>query len=139
MTLTANEASVELRSVLNTAWLPSGHPILWDGKEDVRPKDGTTPWAFVVYSVLTSEVAALADERIRRYRRFGTLTVQVFTPRGDGYTEGEALGKLLTDAMESKRTPGGLIFRKVNSARIGRSGLYSQINVTSQYEYDEVR
>ena len=144
MSLSAEAAAVEIRNTVYGFWNAGpptqGVKFIFPDKEDGRPTDGTSPWAELAFSDSLSQVGGFAAEGQRRlYERFGTLTLAIYTPRGDGYTLGHSLARVVTEGLEAYCSSNGVIFRKVLAARIGRSGNYSQINVTAEYEYNESR
>lgn len=139
MSLDYAAARDEMLTLFSTAWQTTGHPVLFeDAPTDQRPADGS-PWARVSIRHAGGEQATLAGETgMRRWRRTGTLFVQVFTPRGNGFALADSLGKVAAHAFQGKRTPGGVWFRDVSMREIGPDGPWMQVNVTAAFEYDEV-
>src|SRR3546814_15437027 len=72
----------------------------------------------------------------RRFRRTGILTIQIFTPFGDGLTIGDPLVDLVVDALEGEDTGSDRNeFRSVTANEVGDEGVWHQTNVTSGFEY----
>lgn len=138
--MTPTEADEDIRAAIRAAW-PSDYPLIWEDQEDTRPKDGQTPWGRASFNTNSSQLAGFGpvDEGVRIYRNFGTLTVQVFAPRGDGYTVAMGIAETVVDYLQDTETSGGTLFRNVFPRRIGRDKLYSQVNVTAEFEYDSVK
>lgn len=142
MTATAAEARVEIQTTVNVAWLADASsqnlPLLWEDKPEAPPDSGA--WARVTLRHATGRQATLRGATgERRFRRTGTLTVQIFTPHGEGLTLNDTLSKIITDALEGVTTASGVIFRDVRPNEIGPDGKWYQTNVLAGFEYDEVR
>ena len=76
----------------------------------------------------------------RRFRRNGVVTVQIFTPFGDGLTTSDPLVDLVIDALEGEETGSDRIeFKNVSANEVGHDGVWHQTNVTAEFEYDRVK
>jgi len=141
MSLTRAEAIDEMLTVFHGAWSPTGHPVKYDNVGAISPPPTTTsPWARVVLRHATSEQATLSGVAgNRRFRRSGSITVQIFTPVGEGLPSDEDLPKIVQDAYEGVTTPGGVIFRSVAISEIGSDREWFQVNVVASFEYDEIK
>lgn len=156
MTATITEARDDILGRFRTAWLadPLSAPIAvkWpdvaQGEFPPKTEDAdknVIPWARI--TVLHNpgaggESAISGDGGVaarRRYTRLGTVTVNIFTARGDGRTLSDQLVIIAMRAFESQRTPNGVIFRNVRPTGVGKDGAYYQANVVCDFEYDEVR
>lgn len=98
------------------------------------------PYVRVSVRHLTGEQATLAGALgTRTFRRDGIVTVQVFTPTGDGFTEADILAPIAKNAFEGASTASGVWFRNVRYNEIGTFGAWFQINVIADFIYDEIR
>jgi len=98
-------------------------------------------WARVDIKHNTSRKATLSNGvGMRRFRRTGLLTVQIFTPPGDGQVLSDQLTIIVKNAFEGVTTsPGRVMFRDVWLREVGQGGNFYQVNVLAEFEYDEVR
>ncbi len=75
----------------------------------------------------------------QRFRRFGLVTVQIYTISGDGLSVNDVLVQLALDAFEGQRTGLDRIeFRNVRSNEIGQTGPWFQTNVIAEFVYDRI-
>jgi len=141
-TLTA--ARDAILTQFKTVWDTQASPIakvLWQDSDDEVPK-GTESWARVTVVHNQGRQATLVGQTgNRRFRRFGLVTVQVFTPIDDGLTKNDILAKLAIDAFEGQTAGGGdrVEFRNVRSNEVGPDGTWFQTNVFAEFEYDEIK
>lgn len=143
MTATYNQAKDEILGAFRTAWLADAlsldYPIrYWDVAYQADP---LTPWARATVVHQDGEQVTLSNESgARRFRRFGVVTVQVFTEWGKNTTLGPGLAKITSEAFEGVTTsPGRVIFRNVRVNEVGQDGQWFQTNVLADFEYDEIR
>ena len=150
MTATITEAYDAILTTFKDAWdadsTASSVPVQYQDvpKDDFPAKAATaSAWArvTVLHNPATGGQATLSGEvGNRRFRRFGTITVNIFTPVGDGKKLAHELQTVAMRAFEGVRTTGtGVIFRNVRHTEIGPEGEYDQNNVLAEFEYDEVR
>lgn len=96
-----------------------------------------TPWARVTiqHNEVTQSLAGEAGTR--RFGRHGTLFVQIFSPLGQGqselYTLAQAVNNGFADAREC------VWFRNIRTREAKPSGAFEQINVLTDFTYDDVR
>ena len=84
-------------------------------------------------------MAAFTPETRKRYTATGTVTAQIFSPRGDGLKVGGDAAMVVRNAFEGQDTPGGIEFKNVRIREVGPSGTWYQINVLADFTYDEMR
>lgn len=112
-----------------------------DTKQDI-PTASTTPlqtWARVQITHGPGSQTSLADSSGKtRYTKFGLLTIQVFTPVGDGLTNADTLVESLESGVRNVSTPNGVWFKNVRSNEIGVDGPWFQTNVLAEFQYDQV-
>lgn len=140
MTATMSQARDEVYAKFAAAWAATELPILYpDTKAEPIPATGA--WCRITVSHNTSRHATLGGETgNRRFRRFGIVTVQIFTEYGDGQVTADRLATIARDAFEGEVTsPGRVIFRNVRVVDVGQDGPWTQTNVLAEFEYDEIR
>lgn len=143
---TIKEARNEILDHFTTAWNAGTPPIpllLYDDKHEDLPADA--PYArIVVKHNLTPRVTIGAPVALggngARFRRFGIVTVQIFTISGDGLTTADDLVDLAVDAFEGESTGSDRIeFRATRPNEIGQDGPWFQTNVIAEFDYDRVK
>jgi hypothetical protein len=143
MTTTLTQARDEILTVFRDAWLASSEsnalPVLYPDTDDELPDSGA--WARVSVRHGTGGQATLANhDGQRRYRHTGFVTVELYTPRGDGLVLNDQLSTIVKHAFEGVTTcPGQVIFRRVRVNEVGPDGQWFHTNVLVDFEYDEVR
>lgn len=145
MTLTLAQARDAVGLLINTAWIAapasSAIPMLWDNVKGDKPgEDGTTTQAgpFARTTVRVTEAAQITQGR-RRFQTTGTVTVQIFTPFGDGHTLGDELVQIVLDTLRGHvGGTDGLWFFDMAPAEIGIDGPWFQINVGASFRFQEL-
>lgn len=136
---TISEARDEISALFKAAWDTTGYPVIWDDVAQAPPKT-RSPWARHTVRHEDGRQASLANHLgQRRWRRFGTVFIQIFTPVGKGLSEADILIKVAMDAYEGQSTAGGVWFRNVRFREIGADGDWNQVNVLADFEYDEIK
>lgn len=143
MTLTRKEAINEIAALFKTAWDTTGFGARtkYDnvGTKSVPPP-GVEPWARLTIRHAQSRQATLSNSGgKRRFRRTGSLVVQVFEAPGKGLVGDSDLAKIVQDAYEGITSAGGVIFRGVSINEVGPDGDFFQTNVVATFEYDEIK
>lgn len=140
------EARDAINALFNAAWIAqaSPPPLLYDDVEppDDGPKvpDGRTPFARIIVRHNIASQATLGEEGNRRFRRFGIVTVQIFSISGKGLTTNDQFVTIAVDAFEGKSTGADEVeFKNVTPKEIGRDGNYFQTNVIAEFEYDVIK
>lgn len=107
-----------------TPAVPPGKPWIRAG---VRHSDGTQ-----------SSLGSVNGKR--RQTIDGVVFAQVFTPYGDGQTVSDEIVEVVLDAYRTGgATASGVQFRSARFAEVGKSGAWWQVNVTSDFTYDQIR
>lgn len=117
-------------------------PIVWpDVKSDLPPKGESYCRFTLLHNPGVGGQATLANcEGQRRYRRSGNVIIQIFTPFAGGLRTMHTLLPIAMQAFEGvDLQPSGVWFRNTRFVEVGQSGAYLQYNVTTEFEYDEVR
>lgn len=133
MSLTVEQARDEMTALFATAWSPRA--VLWDGVAG-KPPSTRSPWARFTIRHADGGSAAIGN---RRFRREGTIFIQLYAPVGDGLSALDPLTKIAMDAYEGQSTAGGAWFRDVRSREIGPDGDWYQVNVLVDFEYHEIK
>ncbi len=126
-----------------TAWdLGTSTRLLYDDKHRDLPENA--PFARITVQH-TIAFQATVGGRIssggggQRFRRFGLVTVQIFTISGDGLTINDTLVQLALDAFEGTSTGSDRVeFRNVRSNEVGQDGPWFQTNVMAEFTYDRL-
>ena len=75
----------------------------------------------------------------RRYRVYGLVTVQIFTPAGQGQNTGDLISGVVKGAFRGVNTGADAIeFRNVRVVDVGTVEAFCQTNVQAEFEYDEI-
>lgn len=112
-------------------------PIIWDDINS-RVEDESQPWARVTLKHTIGRQGSLtSDVGTKKYNRAGILLIQIFTPIGRGRTQGYELSAMVANAYEDAKLD--VWFRNTRISEQGASGNSDQINVLTDFLYDEVR
>ena len=130
------EARDDLMKLVTDAWSSTGHPLGYEDRDDNLPPSDQKPWA---RATVRHGPGGAANIGKTRFEREGTLTVQVFVPRGEGLREADSLAKILTDVLEGASTDNAVWLRNVRVNEIGPDGIWYQHNVLADFIYDEVK
>lgn len=133
MSMTVEQARDEMSALFKAAW--GNRAVIWDGLPG-SPPSGRTPWARFTVRHADGGSGAIGNHR---FRRQGTIFIQLFAPVGDGLSAMDPLTKIAMDAYEGQSTAGGAWFRDVRSREIGPDGDWYQVNVLVDFEYDEIK
>lgn len=136
--MTYEEAVDEIQTMLINAWIPTGHKIFFESVREQRENDNSA-WAASTIRHTSGNQESLGGIGNRSFLRQGVMIVQVFTPVGNGLQESYQLAKVITDAFEGKSSPLGVWFRRVRISEIGKDGMFQQLNVVLEFEYNEVK
>ena len=139
MTLTITQARDEMSALFKETWDAAGYTVFWDDVGQPQPTS-RTPWARFTIRHGDGFQATLANvSGVRRFRRQGTIFMQLFGPAKEGLSELDDMTQVSMRAYEGKTTPGGAWFRNARLQEIGVDGNWQQFNVLVDFEYDEVR
>lgn len=131
MTFIADAVAIGQHFAVQFALLRPTVPIIADNAAFKPPDRG--PWVRVTILPGDSRLVTLGNRK--RYRTRGTVTVQVFTPGGQG--DGLAL-EIATDVatvMRSK-TVSGVRLKTPSVQRVGADGPWFRLNVNTPYQSD---
>lgn len=135
-------AEESILSAFHTAWA-NRTPVEWpnladqDGKPPLNT--GNVSWARFTILHGGSDQHSFGGEGERTFTREGRLMVQIFVPAGKrGLEEATTLAMVAANAYEGK-TLGGVRFYRVGSKTVGQDGPWFQVNVSADFEFDEVK
>ena len=145
---TYSEANDKIQKTFFDVWQP--RVVIYESAEGSKPDDVTLTWARPTVQHFTgnqdSLIGGLVGDigepdrpNVRRYRRGGVFTAQIFVPIGKGLVEGYELSNLVSDAFEGTSTPSDVWFRNVRLREIGPDGEWFQTNVLADFEYTEIK
>lgn len=112
----------------------------WTGRPVGDDDDGRS-WCRINIRHATGEQATLADPNGGSlHRQEGTVIVQVFAnyKSNKGSTLAVQLAMVAKKAFTGKRTP-NVWFKRARYQEVGREGVWYQINVSADFEWDERR
>lgn len=136
--MNTNDARDQILGVFKTAWDTTGFPARYTDVPGGIP-DEESPWARALVRHLTGRQASLAGEGgARRWRETGIVLVQVFAPVGDGSVRVYNLAQLIKNAYRDAKNL-DVWFRNTRMKEVGASGGFEQVNVTTDFIYDDVR
>ncbi len=138
MSLTFDEARDLICSVFKSKWDATGFPARYDDVPGDKP-DSATVWARVTLRHATGGQASLSGpiNGCVRHNRAGTVIVQIFAPFGGGMKAAYDAAKIVANAFEDANEE--VSFTKIRINEIGINGDSQQINVLSDFTYDEMR
>lgn len=142
---TITEARDAINGVINTGWLASAVtmalPMLWDDVKGDKPGHDANglPIAYGRTTVrhLQSNEETLGGEGVGTDLHEGQVIVQVFAPKGDGYTRADAIAQVVKGFFQRKRFTGGGWFYDVTASEAPSTGPWDQINVRASFRYPE--
>lgn len=135
------EATDSICECYNTAWADRT-PVEWPNVSQpagTKLSDGNV--AYAAFHVLHEGSAQMSfgDTGNRVFTREGQFIVQIFVPAGKrGLDESSLLAKAALDAFEGI-TFGGVRFHQVGAKTVGLRDNWFQVNVSGDFEFDEVK
>jgi len=146
MTATATEAYDDVLALFKTVWDPTGHRAIWDNVSKAKPPDNVVPggapkpWARVNYNLGPRFQSSLSNENgKKRWTQTGFVVVQIFISTAEGLSPALDLVKIVEDGFEGKKTPNQVWMKDSDVNIVGVEGEWFQVNVTTNFEYDEVK
>lgn len=140
MTATYEQAIDDIFTMFKTAWDTTGYIVIYENTTPSEKPSIGTPYAKVFIRHTGGFQATLTGGiGTARYARLGVMTVQIFTPLGEGLSEGASLAKVLADAYEGAASPRAVWFRNVRLMEVGPTAEWFQHNFLVDFEYDEVK
>jgi len=98
------------------------------------------PWLRVGVKHDPAGAPASIGGSLKRYEMVGLISVQVFTPYGDGLRISDDLVEVVLDAYRiGGATPSGVQFTSAGSEEIGKDGVWFQANCVIEFTYDQFK
>jgi len=149
MSIGFDAARDEMLALFNVAWLANtpaingavAIPVEWQGVYSGAPPAADEAFARVTIRHSEGGQITFGNTSNRRFNRSGLITVQVFAPisSGGGLSFAENAAIIARDAFEGVGTASGIWFRNSRIQEIGPEGAWFQMNVVTEFQYDEVR
>lgn len=147
MSLTTQQAVDEMLTLFQTAWDTTGHQVIYPDvplseyqQKLIDGADGVDiePWARITVRHGRRRQRTFGHSaNSRLYDSMGVVFIEVYTPMGTGLTQAYTLAELVRNAFEGISTPNGVWFRDVQIRESGSEGLWSSLQVTAEFEYQE--
>jgi len=142
---TITEARDEILLHFTTAWNAQTPPIpllFYTDKHQDPPDDASYARIRVQHNIV--DRVTVGGKKAQggvgqRFRRFGIVTVQVFTISGGGQVASDVFVDVAVAAFEGQSTGSDRIeFRNARSNEIGQDGPWYHVNVIAEFDYDKV-
>lgn len=136
--MTADQARDEMLAVFKAAWdaTAAASNVGYPDKPFNPPSNAA--WARVSLRHANGRQSSLAGAMgTKRYTQTGTLWMQVFAPVGDGMVTAYGLAQAVANAYRTAR--GTVWYRNTRMQEVGSSGAFEQINVLTDFTYDDTR
>lgn len=142
---TLTQARDAIFDLVNDALAASGTTssvaLLWDNVKGAKPGEGTNgnalPWIRLALRHNLGEQDTMGRLGARRYLAGGTFTAQIFTPFGDGHTQGYAIAEVVKAALRAASPHSTVWFFDIVVSEIGEDGPWFNINVDATFRYQE--
>jgi len=130
------EAQDALLTQITNVWSANanGAPLYYDNQDVDRPE---RPSMFG-RAIVRHATATRTTVGNNRFRRFGTVYVQLFVPQGTGTTIIRELSDAIAHSLEESPSSLGIRIGDVDINELGSDGTYFQINVSADFNYDRV-
>lgn len=139
MTTTLSQAKDEIYAIIKEVWDPTNYEVLWDDLTG-EPPDTTDPWIRTsIYFSDGGQGSLCGEEGATIWSRTGFVTIQLFSPSGQGMDNNLSYGQEFLNAYEGVRTASGVWFRNARYNPIGISGNFFQGNAIVNFMYDDVK
>jgi hypothetical protein len=132
----ATEAAIVARFESQWRALQPNIPYAYDNQGEADFITRGAAWVRV--TVLPGTSTQVAMGTVRRWRRLGIVTVQIFTPAGSGTGLATQLADTVRDIFEGF-TISGIIFRATSLTRVEVDAAWMQHNADTPYQADELR
>lgn len=131
-----NQAEAEIRQFFAAAWNDLT-VIAWPDIKFNRPDNQN--WVRFNCQENDGAQVSTGSPGSNRFRHYGTITIQVFQPQGQGSKEAREIATTALGVFMGAQTTNGIIFYDVLARQIGNDGEgFYQINVVASFYYDEI-
>lgn len=136
-TAQASEAIYEQFATAFAALRPTV-PVSFDNEEFDPPASG--PWVRLSVGFQASQQDTLGAPGSRKYRRLGSVYVQVFVERDAGRKDSDLIAQDVVSSLEGFSLGGGLLVLYASSPRdVGNDGRWYMKNVATPFDFEETR
>tara|TARA_S200002703_G_C3658638_1_gene202256 strand:- start:112 stop:528 length:417 start_codon:yes stop_codon:yes gene_type:complete len=134
MASTQIEVQDELLTRIKSLWdtHANGAPLYYDNQDVDRP-DSPTLFGRAIVRHGRGTRTTLG---INRFRRFGTVYVQIFVPQGTGTITIRDLSDDIAHGLEDVPSSFGVRLQDVDINELGSDGVYFQVNISADFTYD---
>lgn len=135
---TISEAMDEIAELFKQFWYP--YAIAYPNQDFTVPAH-TDRWArFTILHATGGQITLAGADGNSRFDRQGSVIIQTFTPLDAGVSGAYTAAEQAMRAFEGNRTQSGVWFRNTRMIEANDpSGLWYQINVITDFEYDQYR
>jgi hypothetical protein len=131
----------QIYTAFKTVWGASAYsavPIFYPDSKHTPPPN--TSWVRITVTHTSNRQATLGNvDGIRRYRVYGIVTIQIFTPFGDGQALADLMAEVAKRAFQGVVTGADAVsFRNARIMDGRQDGQWWQTNVMTEFDYDEV-
>lgn len=131
----ANEAITQL---FFDTWNPTGFPFTLGNEKFDPPED--SPWTRMVVRHNAATQSTLGRAPARKFDRFGSVLIQLFTPQREGTRRSAELVQTVVNGFEGARISGTTIcFFDVIPREVGASDRWYQVTIEAEFRWTEVR
>lgn len=135
---TIQQAIDEMFGVFKTSWDTVGYPVAYPDKFFEIPAD-RTPWARInIQHVIGGQTTLSNSVGNRNFEREGFISIQIFTPVGNGLQLNYTLANMLLNAYEKANSNYGVWYKNARIQEAGRDGDWQQSNVLIDFCYTEI-
>lgn len=110
---------------------------------DLPTDDSSTkqvqPKVSVEADLLDAFQVTMGSTSNRRFRRYGVMTIQILTPRGQGHLLEDRYAKIVFDSLEGECTTEGVELYKVTPLAGFNAGAYRVKQINVEFDYDEIK
>jgi hypothetical protein len=147
VSLTLAQARDAAISVVDAAWKASGAAtetvaMQYGNVKQSKPSESGSSGSANSYARISVQVISQPQATIgarRRYESLAILTVQIFTPFGDGHELADAYAQVVLDVVRSHvGGTDGIWFGDSRSFGVGIDGPHFQTNATAEFRWQEV-
>lgn len=131
----ATEQTIRERFAAQWPTLQPNVEYTFDNQGELNPNNTGEAWVRVTVLQGTANQVEMGNKR--RWRRPGTLEVQIFLPTGTGTGLATELADTIRDIYEG-RTINGVIFRATSLGPGNVDGPWRQFNVSTPFQADEL-
>jgi hypothetical protein len=97
------------------------------------------PWCELVVRHISAEQESLGAVGQRKFRRIGTISVNIYVPTNTGLSQTDAIVQDVIDSLEALTLPGQIRLNIATARESGINGAWFVTVVETEFEYSETR